>query len=47
LVQGFFVFGLQANPEISLDNPGLMKIPFGVAVAIAAVICFVAGRLGY
>lgn len=46
LVQGFFVFGLQANPEISLDNPGLMKIPFGVAVAIAAVICYVAGRLG-
>jgi prepilin peptidase CpaA len=47
LAQGFFVFGLQANPEISLDNPGLMKIPFGVAVAIAAVICYVAGRLGY
>lgn len=47
LVQGFFIFGLQANPEISLDNPGLTKVPFGVAVAIAAVICFVRSRLGY
>ena len=47
LVQGFLTFGLQANPEISLDNPGLMKVPFGVAVAIAAVICYVAGRFGY
>jgi len=47
LVQGFFVFGLRANPEISLDNPGLMKVPFGVAVAIATVICFVGARMGY
>jgi prepilin peptidase CpaA len=47
LAQGFLIFGLRANPEISLDNPGLMKVPFGVAVAIAAVICFAAGRLGY
>ncbi|MGH9744860.1 MAG: A24 family peptidase [Candidatus Acidiferrales bacterium] len=47
LVQGFLTFGLRANPEISLDNPGLLKLPFGVAVAIAAVICFVAGHLGY
>jgi prepilin peptidase CpaA len=47
LVQGFFTFGLQAHPEISLDNPSVLKLPFGVAVAIAAVICFVASRLGY
>jgi prepilin peptidase CpaA len=47
LVQGFFIFGLRANPEISLDNPGLMKVPFGVAVAIATVICYAAGRFGY
>jgi prepilin peptidase CpaA len=47
LVQGFLIFGLRANPEISLDNPGLMKVPFGVAVAIAAVISFAAARLGY
>jgi prepilin peptidase CpaA len=47
LVQGFLTFGLRAHPEISLDNPGLMKVPFGVAVAIATVICFVAGHFGY
>ena len=47
LVQGFLIFGLRANPEISLDNPGLMKVPFGVAVAIATVICFVSARFGY
>jgi hypothetical protein len=47
LVQGFLIFGLRANPEISLDNPGLMKVPFGVAVAIAAVVSFAAARLGY
>ena len=44
LVQGFLVFGLRANPEISLDNPALLKLPFGVAVAVASVICFVATR---
>jgi prepilin peptidase CpaA len=47
LVQGFFTFGLQAHPEISLDNPSVLKLPFGVAVAIATVICFVAANLGY
>jgi prepilin peptidase CpaA len=47
LVQGFFTFGLQAHPEISLDSPSVLKLPFGVAVAIAAVICFVAAKLGY
>ena len=47
LVQGFFTFGLRVNPEISLDNESLMKVPFGVAVAIAAVICYVASRFGY
>ena len=47
LVQGFLTFGLRAHPEISLDNPGLLKLPFGVAVAIATVICFVAGHFAY
>jgi prepilin peptidase CpaA len=47
LVQGFFTFGFRAHPELSLDNPGVMKLPFGVAVAIAAVICFVAAQFGY
>jgi prepilin peptidase CpaA len=47
LVQGFLTFGLRAHPEISLDNPGLLKLPFGVAVAIASVICYLASRFGY
>jgi prepilin peptidase CpaA len=46
LVRGFFSFGLRAHPEISLDNPGLMKLPFGMAVAVATVVCFIAARLG-
>jgi prepilin peptidase CpaA len=44
LVQGFFSFGLRANPEISLDNPALLKIPFGVAAAISTVACFCFAR---
>lgn len=40
LVQGFFSFGLRPNPRISLDNPGLMKLPFGVAVAVSTMICY-------
>ena len=41
LVVGFATFGLRANPEISLDNPKLMKQPFGAAVAMATVFSFV------
>ena len=40
LVQGFFSFGLRPNPKVSLDNPGLMKLPFGVAVAAATLLCY-------
>jgi prepilin peptidase CpaA len=39
LVKGFFAFGLKKNPNISLDNPRLLKLPFGVAVAAATVAC--------
>ena len=39
LVRGFFSFGVRPNPKISLDNPKLLKLPFGVAAAIAIVIC--------
>lgn len=41
LATGFVTFGLRANPDISLDNPNLMKQPFGVAVALATVFGFV------
>ena len=44
LVQGFFVFGLRGHPQMTLDNPGLLKLPFGVAAALTAVICFVISR---
>jgi prepilin peptidase CpaA len=44
LIQGFFTFGLRANPDISLDNPALMKLPFGVAAAGGTVLCFLATR---
>jgi prepilin peptidase CpaA len=44
LVRGFFSFGLRKNPTISLDNPALLKVPFGVAVAISTLVCFCAAR---
>jgi len=44
LVKGFFAFGLKKNPQISLDNPRLLKLPFGVAVAAATVVCFCAAH---
>jgi hypothetical protein len=40
LAMGFATFGLRANPEISLDNPHLIKQPFGAAVAAATVFSF-------
>jgi prepilin peptidase CpaA len=46
LVQGFFSFGLRAHPQISLDNPELLKLPFGVAVVISTVGCYCAARWG-
>jgi prepilin peptidase CpaA len=46
LVRGFISFGLRANPGISLDNPRLLKLPFGVAVAISTLICFCAAQWG-
>jgi prepilin peptidase CpaA len=42
LVKGFFAFGLKKNPQISLDNPRLLKLPFGVAVAAATIACWCA-----
>jgi hypothetical protein len=40
LIKGFATFGLRPNREISLDNPALMKLPFGVAVAAATLTCY-------
>lgn len=47
LLRGFFIFGLRPNPEINLDNPVAKSVPFGVAAAMATVLCYgvvVAGR---
>jgi prepilin peptidase CpaA len=41
LVQGMITFGLRPNPEVSLDTPGLIKLPFGAMVAAGTAICFV------
>ena len=40
LVHGFFTFGLRPNPAVSLDNPGMLKLPFGVAAAAATATCY-------
>jgi len=46
LMRGFVSFGLRTNPQISLDNPGLLKLPFGVAAAIGTVVCFAVAQWG-
>jgi prepilin peptidase CpaA len=40
LLRGFFVFGLHPHPEINLDNPSAVSLPFGVAAALATLGCF-------
>lgn len=30
-------FGVRSRPDLTIDNPGLLKLPFGTAAAIAAV----------
>lgn len=39
LVHGFIVFGLRPNPNVSLDDPESLKLPFGVAAAIGTLLC--------
>jgi prepilin peptidase CpaA len=40
LLRGFFIFGLQPHPEINLDNPAALTLPFGAAAALATLACF-------
>ena len=40
LVKGFVVFGFQPHPVIRLENQQLSSVPFGVAAAVATLICF-------
>ena len=44
LVRGFISFGLRPNSKVSLDNPELLKLPFGVAAAVSTVAAFCAAR---
>lgn len=44
LVRGVWAFGLRTNPQASLDTPDSLKLPYGVAVAAATVLCFCAAR---
>jgi prepilin peptidase CpaA len=46
LLRGFALLGLRPNQEISLDNPQLIKLPFGVAAAAGTLICFLAAWWG-
>jgi prepilin peptidase CpaA len=41
LAKGLATFGLRMSSDISLDNPTLLKVPFGVAVGAATVFSFV------
>jgi prepilin peptidase CpaA len=41
LARGLATFGLHMDRRISLDNPTLLKVPFGVAVSVATVFSFV------
>lgn len=46
LVHGFFVFGLQPNPNISIDAQPLIKLPFGAVAAVATALTLSAVWLG-
>ncbi|MBI2815366.1 MAG: prepilin peptidase [Acidobacteria bacterium] len=42
LLRAFSTFGAHSARDISLDNPGLMRLPFGVAAALAMLLFVVA-----
>ncbi|MGB0036740.1 MAG: A24 family peptidase [Candidatus Acidiferrales bacterium] len=44
LVRGFFVYGLLPHPQIHLENPRGVSLPFGVVAAVATLVCFWLGR---
>jgi prepilin peptidase CpaA len=47
LVHGFVVFGLKPNPNISIDAPPLIKLPFGAVTAVATALALSAAWLGW
>jgi prepilin peptidase CpaA len=40
LMHGIFIFGTRPSSPVSLDSPGALAVPFGVAVAIATPLGF-------
>ncbi|MCH8268379.1 MAG: prepilin peptidase [Acidobacteria bacterium] len=44
LVLGCFV-GLRPHKVITLDNPGLLTVPFGTAAAVATSLCYLSSRI--
>ncbi|HUY12631.1 MAG TPA: A24 family peptidase [Terriglobia bacterium] len=45
LLHGIFIFGARPSSPISLDSPGALALPFGVAVAIATPLGFWASQM--
>jgi prepilin peptidase CpaA len=45
LLRGFFVYGLKPHPEIQLGNARASHLPFGVAAAVATLICYGIGTI--
>ncbi len=45
LVHGVFTFGVRPGSPISLDQPGVLAIPFGVAAAFGALLIYGLGYL--
>jgi prepilin peptidase CpaA len=47
LILSFLTLGFRAaRPDVSLDNPEALKLPFGVAAAVGTLVCFIGLRLG-
>jgi prepilin peptidase CpaA len=43
LIRGLFVYGMVPHPEIRLDNPKQLSLPYGVAAAGATAACYLVG----
>jgi len=47
LLYAFVTFGLRAHQVITLDNPKMLTLPFGVAAAVATLIWYGARRVAF
>ena len=46
IVRYHYIFGVDAHPEVSLDNPESVRMPYGIAVAAGAIYAFCVVLLG-